>query len=85
MKYKNASDILLDELLRELQKYISGEALYVPSDKKRKEWGDGSGARAFYKQLNVEIQYEFFHNVSIEQLANEYCLTTDTIRRIVYK
>ncbi|WP_395546246.1 MULTISPECIES: CD3324 family protein [unclassified Lacrimispora] len=85
MKYKNASDILPDELLRELQKYIFGEALYVPSDKKRKEWGDGSGARAFYKLRNEEIQYKFFHEVSIEQLAEEYCLSVETIRKIVYK
>lgn len=31
MKYKNAQDILPDKLLRELQQYISGGVLYVPS------------------------------------------------------
>ena len=85
MKYKNASDILPDKLLKELQKYVSGEALYVPSDKERKKWGDGSGARKFYAQRNEEIRYKFFHKVSIENLAEEYCLSTETIREIVYK
>lgn len=85
MRYKNASDILPDELLKELQKYVSGEALYVPSDKERKKWGAGSGARKFYTQRNDEIRYKFFHKVSIEQLAEEYCLSTETIRKIVYK
>ena len=31
MKYKNAQDILPDQLLRELQKYVSGETIYVPN------------------------------------------------------
>jgi len=50
MKYRNASDILPDELLKEVQKYTSGETLYIPSSKERKKWGHGSGARIFYKQ-----------------------------------
>lgn len=85
MKYRNASEILPDKLLKELQKYVSGEALYVPSDKERKKWGDGSGARKFYAQRNEEIRYKFFHKVSIEHLTEEYCLSTETIRKIVYK
>jgi Mor family transcriptional regulator len=85
MKCKNASDILPDELLKELQKYVSGETLYVPSDKERKKWGSGSGARRFYEQRNDEIRYKFFHKTNIEQLAEEYCLSVETIRKIVYK
>jgi Mor family transcriptional regulator len=85
MKCRNASEILPDELLKELQKYVSGETLYIPSDKDRKKWGDGSGARKFYAERNDEIRYKFFHEVSIEQLSEEYCLSTETIRKIVYK
>ena len=40
MKYKNASDILPDELLKEIQKYAAGETIYIPmSENDRKEWG----------------------------------------------
>lgn len=85
MKSKNAADVLPDELLKELQKYISGESLYIPSDKERKKWGSDSGARKFYAQRNEEIQYKFFHNMSIEEIAEEYNLSTETIRKIVYK
>lgn len=85
MKCRNASDILPDELLKELQKYVSGESLYIPSDKARKKWGASSGARKFYENRNEEIRYKFFHKVSIEQLAEEYCLSIETIRKIVYK
>lgn len=44
MKYKNAQDILPDKLLRELQQYISGGVLYVPSADTKKSWGEVSGA-----------------------------------------
>lgn len=85
MKYKNAYDILPDELLREVQKYISGEALYIPKEKERRKWGESSGAKNFFSQRNEEIRNKFFQKVSIEKLAEEYCLSTETIRKIVYK
>lgn len=86
MKYRNASDILPDELLKEIQKYASGEALYIPSDGKRKKWGSGSGARVFYEQRNEEIRYKYFHlKVSIDVLCGEYSLSDETIRKIIYR
>ena len=85
MKYRNASDILPDELLKEVQKYTSGETLYIPSSIERKKWGNGSGARTFYEQRNEEIKHKFLRKVSIDELAEEYCLSTETIRKIVYK
>ena len=85
MKYKKASDILPDELLREVQKYIDGESLYIPKGKERKKWGEGSGGRRFFLQRNEEIRSRFFHKVPIEDLAEEYSLSYETIRKIVYK
>jgi len=85
MKYRNASDILPDRLLKELQKYVSGEALYVPADRERKEWGSGSGARAYYRQRNEEIQLRFFRGAKPDELAEAYHLSAETIRKIVYK
>ena len=85
MKYKKASDILPDELLREVQKYIEGEALYIPRGKTRKKWGENSGIRNLFIERNEEIRNKFFHKVSIEALAEEYSLSYETIRKIVYK
>jgi Mor family transcriptional regulator len=85
MKYRNASEILPDELLREIQKYASGETLYIPSSVERKEWGQGSGAKIFYKQRNEEIRNKYFHKTTIDELAEEYSLSSETIRKIVYK
>ena len=86
MKYRNAKEILPDELLRELQKYAPGEIIYVPSGKARKEWGTGTGARQFYEQRNEEIRYKYFHlKVSIDALCDEYYISDDTVRKILYR
>ena len=85
MKYKNAADILPDALLEELQKYVSGEALYVPAGNQRKKWGDQNGARQFYQQRNEDIRRQFFAGAGLEELAESYRLSPDTIRKIVYQ
>ena len=86
MKYRNAKDIFPDELLKEIQKYSSGELIYVPEDSSRKGWGSKSGARAYYSDRNTEIRQKFHREgKKISELADEYGLSTDTIRRILYK
>ena len=85
MRYKNASDFLPEELLREVQKYAAGETLYFPKDTERKKWGEESGARNFFRQRNAEIRQKYLEKVSIERLADEYCLSEETVRKIVFK
>lgn len=86
LKYRNAADILPDELLKEIQKYAPGEVLYIPSDKARKKWGSDSGARIFYEQRNEEIRYKYFHlKLEIDAICDEYCLSAETVRKIIYK
>ena len=51
MKYRKASDIFPDELLREIQKYSSGELIYIPKKSERKSWGANSGARTDRKSV----------------------------------
>ena len=86
MKYKNASEILPDSLLKELQKYASGETIYVPSDNKRKKWGEASGSRKYYKQRNEEIRDKYFRlKIPIWKLGDEYGLSEETVKSICYK
>lgn len=86
MKYRNASDIFPDELLKEIQKYASGETIYIPSEQKRKPWGGTTGARTFYEQRNSQIRHKYFkEHQKIEALAKEYGLSEETIRKILYK
>lgn len=84
MKYKNAQDILPDSLLKELQQYISGETLYIPNREEKKSWGEASGARQYYKKRNEEIRFKYQNGASISELASEFNLSIDSIRKIVY-
>jgi len=85
MKYRRASDVLPEELLLEVQKYSQGEALYIPKAKERTKWGERSGAREFYRQRNDEIREKYAQKTPIERLADEYCLSEDMIRTILFR
>ena len=82
--HKNARDILPDRLLRELQEYISGETLYIPKVQEKKSWGETSGARSYYKQRNAEIRQKYANGSKITDLCDEYHLSCETIRKIIY-
>ena len=74
MKYKNASHVLPDELLKEIQKYVSGEAIYIPNPEEKKKWGEGSGARKFYQERNGKIQADFQKGMTLYELGEKYGL-----------
>lgn len=82
-KHKNAQDILPDRLLRELQRHVSGETLYIPSAEPKKPWGETSGARAYYKKRNAEIRESHQAGADAESLAELYHLSLDSIRKIL--
>ncbi len=82
--YKKASDILPDRLLRELQKYVSGETLYIPKAEEKKHWGEASGARSYYKRRNAEMRRSYAEGTGMDELCEKYGLSYDTVRRIVY-
>ncbi len=85
MRYRNASDIFPDELLKEIQKYSAGEMIYIPERSEKKGWGEKSGARDYYVTRNAEIRSKYREGKSIQGLSEEYGLSHDTIRRILYK
>lgn len=86
LKYRNATDIFPDELLAEIQKYSSGELIYIPeSAPTKKGWGEKSGSRDFYIKRNAQIRQKHEEGKSIAQLAEEFALSTDSIRRILYR
>lgn len=84
MKYKNAADILPDKLLREIQKYASGEAIYIPRAEEKSGWGMKSGAREYYRARNARICARHAQGADLETLAAEFALTPESIRKILY-
>lgn len=86
MKYINADDILPSELVREIQKYVDGGAMvYVPKPEGiRKKWGENTGIRKDLKDRNEEIRQQFHSGVTWDKLSELYCLSYDSIKKIVY-
>ncbi|MEH7121544.1 CD3324 family protein [Neobacillus vireti] len=85
MKYTNANKVLPEELIVEIQKYVQGETLYIPKpETEYRKWGTSSGGRRMLDTRNAAIRNAFITGISIQQLAKEYYLSTDTIKKIVY-
>ena len=85
VRYRNAGDLLPEALVKELQRYVQGEYLYIPTDgTQRKGWGERSGARQMLDARNQAIRQAFRQGVSPEVLGEQYHLSPASIRRIVY-
>jgi hypothetical protein len=85
MKYVNADTIFPKELLQEIQKYVDGGMIYIPKPEGiHVKWGEKSGSRKYLKSRNIEICLRFAVGATLDQLADEYCLSKDSIKKIVY-
>ena len=84
MKYRNAKDVFPEKLLRQIQKYVSGETIYIPAGVEKKDWGETSGYQQYIRERNAAIRDAFHDGKAIEALMEEYSLSYDTIKRIVY-
>lgn len=86
MKYVNAEIIFPEKLLKEIQKYINdGGMVYVPKPQGlRNKWGDNSGSRKYLTIRNEMIRQKFSIGVTIDQLSDRFCLSSDSIKKIVY-
>lgn len=84
MKYINAGEILPSELLEELQKYASGALLYVPKSGEENTWGEVSGYRKYLLKRNRMIHNHFRYGMSIAEISHMYCLSEETVKKIVY-
>jgi Mor family transcriptional regulator len=85
VRYVKAEMILPDKLVKEIQKYIQGEYLYIPSQpEKRKKWGENSGNREYMQNRNEDIRNKYNTGCAIANLAEEFFLSVDSIKKIIY-
>lgn len=86
MKYVRVDAILPEDLIKEIQRYIQGEYIYIPScPKERKRWGEKSKSRDYIQIRNVEIYSKYTKGETISNLAEEFFLSESSIKKIVYK
>lgn len=86
MKYVRVDSILPKSLIKEIQKYIQGEYIYIPSQPgTRKRWGDKSKSREYIDNRNSKILSKYISGYTISNLAKEFFLSESSIKKIVYK
>lgn len=84
MKYIKAQNVLPEEVLELIQKYIDGEFIYIPrKDGKQKVWGENSGTRESLKKRNKQIYSEYNAGTSVLELSKVHYLSEQSIRRII--
>ncbi|MBK1812120.1 hypothetical protein JHL18_15970 [Clostridium sp. YIM B02505] len=86
MKYVRVDSVLPEDLIKEIQKYIQGEYIYIPScPENRKKWGEKSNNRDYLKNRNAEIYKKYIDGQTISSLAEEFYLSDSSIKKIIYK
>lgn len=85
MKYVKATAVLPETLIAEIQKYVQGETIYIPKQETTfQKWGTRSGGRKILDERNTSIKRAFKSGTTINQLAERYYLSVETIKKIVY-
>ena len=56
MSYVNADEVLPEDLIREIQKYVDGKVLYIPRrSEKAIGWGEKNGAKNRLAKRNKKL------------------------------
>lgn len=86
MGYRKAIDVLPEELLSEIQKYVDGQTLYIPrKSEEHTSWGERSGIRKRLENRDKRIYEEHLGGAAVSELAAGYCLSEKSIQRILRK
>jgi len=85
IRYVNAEDILPPSLVEEIRRYYPIGMLYIPRRAERLPWGQLSGSREELVRRNERIREDYHAGADVDSLARDYCLSPDSIRKIVKK
>ncbi|WP_408006429.1 CD3324 family protein [Pseudalkalibacillus sp. A8] len=86
MQYKNGKEVFPPSLLKEVQKHLQGELVYIPKkNNQRAGWGEMNGSRQLLAQRNKEIYLLYKDGLSFEELEQKFNLSIESIRKIIYK
>ncbi len=84
MRYQKANEIMPEELVELIQKYIDGEYIYIPrKQENKKTWGETTGAREERSRRDRSIFMEYSTGACVSDLAKRYFLSEKSIQRIV--
>ena len=86
MGYKRGDLIFPKELIRQIQKYVDGEYVYIPRlAENRKKWGDNTHIRQTLETRDQEIFGKYQSGARVSELSEEYHISTQGIYKILSK
>jgi len=83
LSYRNATDILPQKLIAEIQKYVKGEVIYIPTQEEKTSWGSKNGSRRKYDIRNENIREMRKDGRTISEIAKTYYLSPESIKKIL--
>lgn len=86
MCYIKAKEVLPNEIIELIQKYVDGEYIYIPKKEcNKQQWGTMTNTKEEIKLRNSHIYYEYMNGVNRITLAEKYFLSKKSIDRIILK
>ena len=86
MSYVNAEEVLPKVLLKEIQKYVDGQLLYIPRKNENSlSWGEKSGTRVKLAERNRAIVSRYYSGETIAKLSEVYYLSEKRIHGIIHE
>ncbi|BCJ98263.1 CD3324 family protein [Anaerocolumna chitinilytica] len=86
MSYVNGKEILPENILEEIQKYFGGGLIYIPQPKEERcKWGSRTATKEELEQRNAKIRQRKMEGTPISELMEEFHLSYDSIKRIIYR
>ena len=86
MGYIRAVDVLPEQLILEIQKYVDGQMLYITRKcEEHSRWGEKSGTRENLEKRDRHIFEEYMSGRSTSELSKKYYLSEKSIQRIIRK
>ena len=82
MSYVKAEDVLPKELIRTIQQYVDGKAIYIPSLQK-KTWGSQTKIKSLLMERDRQIYAGFIAGTPVDELAQKYSISDKSIQRII--
>lgn len=86
MSYQKAENILPQEIIEVIQKYIDGSYIYIPrKGSNRKMWGENTLAKKETHLRNQTIYEKYQNGFTVEMLSQEFYLSEKSIYRIIHQ
>ena len=84
MGYRNAEELLPQELIELIQTYVDGTLIYIPrKPEHRLKWGTETTTKADLQIRNQQIYMDYLAGIDVATLSTKYYLAPKSIQRII--